>query len=138
MLKKCRGFFSKFLSDSSAVVLNEAAIEQFGLGNDPIGKKISTFGGERPDGSHDPNQIESWTVIGVVENFHFSSTKENILSLGLFLRKSDGFISLRINGNNSQETIQSLEKIWKQLAPDQPFQYSFLDEDFGRMYASEQ
>jgi len=137
-VKKGRGFNSEFLSDSSAVVLNEAAIKQFGLGDDPIGKKISTFGGERPDGSPDPNQIESWTVIGVVEDFHFSSMKENILSLGLFLRKSDGFISIRINGNNSQETIQSLEKIWKQLAPGQPFQYSFLDEDFGQMYASEQ
>jgi putative ABC transport system permease protein len=34
--------------------------------------------------------------------------------------------------------IQSVEKTWKALAPGQPFQYSFLDEDFGKMYASEQ
>jgi putative ABC transport system permease protein len=137
-IKKGRGFSTEFASDSLAVVLNEAAVVQFGLGDDPIGKKISRFYGERPDGSPDPNQTRSWTVIGVLENFHFSSMKESISSLGLFLRQSDGFISLRVNTNNSAETIASLQTLWKKLAPDQPFQYSFLDDDFGKMYTNEQ
>ena len=137
-VKMGRGFSNEFLSDSSAVVLNESAVQQFSLGRDPIGKKISTFNGNRPDGSPDPNQIRTWTVIGMIENFHFSSLKESISSLGLFLNKSDGSVSFRFSANNSHETIMSLEKVWKELAPGQPFQYSFLDEDFGRMYASEQ
>jgi putative ABC transport system permease protein len=132
-----RSFSSEFPSDSMAVILNEAAVSQFGF-TDPIGKKISTFNGNRPDGSPDPDKLQSWTIIGVVENFHFSSMKEHITSLGLFLGKSDGSVSFRFNTNNAQETIQSIEKVWKQLAPGQPFQYSFLDEDFGRMYSSEQ
>lgn len=137
-IKKGRGFSTEFASDSLAVVINEAAVVQFGLGDDPIGKKISRFYGERPDGSPDPNQTRSWTVIGVLENFHFSSMKESISSLGLFLRQSDGFISLRVNTNNSAETIASLQTLWKKLAPDQPFQYSFLDDDFDKMYTNEQ
>ncbi len=64
--------------------------------------------------------------------------KEGILPLGLFLDKSDGNVSFKINSTNTREVIQSIEKVWKQLAPGQPFQYSFLDEDFGKMYTSEQ
>jgi putative ABC transport system permease protein len=64
--------------------------------------------------------------------------REGITSLGLFLETSDGFVSFRVNAGNPQEIIKSIEKSWKSLAPDQPFQYSFLDEDFGKMYASEQ
>ncbi len=137
-IKMGRSFSPEFPSDSSAVVLNEAAVLQFGLGSDPIGKRISTFNGNGIEESLDPNQTRSWTVIGVAEDFHFSSMKESISPLGLFLYRSDGFLSFRINAKDSQETIQSLEKLWKRLAPGQPFQYSFLDEDFDRMYASEQ
>jgi putative ABC transport system permease protein len=133
-----RGFSNEFPSDSSAVVLNEAAVQHFALGSDPIGKKISSFNGDRPDGSPDPNSIKSWTVIGVVENFHFSSLKQSITSLGLMLGKSDGSVSFRFSANHSQETIKALEKVWKELAPGQPFQYSFLDQDFAKMYTAEE
>lgn len=137
-IKLGRGFSAEFPSDSSAVVLNEAAALQFELGENPIGQKITTFYGTRPDGSPDPSQTKSWTVIGVVENFHFSTMREGITSLGLFLRRSDGSVTFRFNGKNSQTVIQSLETLWKKMAPGQPFLYSFLDEDFGKMYASEQ
>lgn len=136
-VKMGRGFSNEFPSDSTAVVLNEAAVAQFGL-TDPIGKKISSWNGNLPDGSPDPKSIKSWTIVGIIENFHFSSLKESITSLGLFLGKSDGSVSFRFNANQSQETIQAIENTWKKLAPGQPFQYSFLDEDFGRMYSSEQ
>lgn len=137
-IKLGRDFSNEFPSDSSSVILNETAVQHFEFGDDPIGKKISTFRGQLSDGSPDPNQTKSWTVIGVVENFHFSTMRESITSLGLFLEKSDGFVSFRTNAGNPQEIIKSIEKSWKNLAPDQPFQYSFLDEDFGKMYASEQ
>jgi len=136
-IKQGRSFSNEFPSYSSAVILNEAAVAQFGL-TDPIGKRITTFSGNRPDGSPDPNSGKYWTIIGVVENFNFSSLKEGISSLGLFLEMSDGNISFRFNANNSQETIKSIENVWKRIASGQPFQYSFLDEDFGRMYTSEQ
>ncbi len=137
-IKLGRDFSIQFPSDSSAVVLNEKGIQQFELGNDPIGKKISTFDGQLPDGSPDPSKVKYWTVIGVVEDFHFSSMKEGIHPLGVFPGKSDGSVILRFNAGSTEQVIESIEKIWKQLAPSQPFQYSFLDEDFGRMYAAEQ
>lgn len=137
-IKAGRGFSAEFPGDSSAIVINEAALPLYNFGDDPIGKKISAFNANRPDGSPDPSQIKTWTVIGVMENFHFSSMKEGIHALGLFLDKSDGNVSFKFSSANTPGVIQSVESIWKKLAPGQPFQYSFLDEDFGRMYASEQ
>lgn len=134
-IQKGRDFSRDFLSDSAAVILNEAAVTRLGLGDDPIGKKITTF---KDDVPLDPNQVLSWTVIGVVDNFHFSSMKESIAPLGLFLGNSDGNVSFRFAPDKTREVIQSVEKVWEKLTNGQPFQYSFLDEDFEQMYQSEQ
>jgi putative ABC transport system permease protein len=128
-IKMGRGFSEEFPSDGSAVVLNEAAVSEFGLSGDPIGQSISANSGA---------ETKSWTVIGVVEDFHFATMRENIAPLGIFLGNADGFVTFRFRTDNPQAVIQAVEKIWKSLAPGQPFQYSFLDEDFGKMYSSEQ
>ncbi|WP_160143750.1 FtsX-like permease family protein [Chryseolinea soli] len=129
-----RGFSEDFPSDSVGVVLNKTAADHFGLGPDPIGKRIATFGGGRvPDFDHPL----FYTVVGVVDDFHFSSLKENIGPLALFLGRSDGFVSIRFDGD-PRRVIEGLEAAWKRMAPGQPFQYSFLDQEFGRMYAGEQ
>jgi len=137
-MKFGRSFSPEFPSDSNAVVLNEAAAAQFDLGDNPIGQRIATFKGSRPDGSPDPTNLSTWTVIGVVENFHFSTMREGITALGLFLRKSDGFVSVRFQGKDAQAIIRDVESTWKRLAPGKPFQYGFLDDDFGKMYSAEQ
>jgi putative ABC transport system permease protein len=133
-IKTGRDFSNQFPSDSSAVILNEAALKLFGFTSNPIGKKISTFGGDNAD----PKNIVSFPVIGVVEDFHFESLRESIAPLALFLRKSSGLVSFRFEAKNTQEVISSIEKTWKAVAPGMPFSYSFLDEDFGKMYSTEQ
>jgi putative ABC transport system permease protein len=137
-LKSGRFFSEEFPSDSSAIVMNEAAVKQFNLEPDPLGKKISTFGGSNPDGSPDRNSVVSVTVIGVVEDFHFESLKQNIDALAFFLKPSNGSVAFRFKASSTQDVISTIEKTWTKLAPGQPFQYSFLDEDFGRMYTAEQ
>ena len=128
-----RGFSKEFLSDSQAVVLNQTAAKRLGLGKDAIGKKINLF-----EGNPIPENIKARTVIGIVDDFHFSSMKNNISALTFILGKSDGNVCFRFQPNKTTEVIESVEKIWKQLAPGQPFQYSFLDEDFAKMYYAEQ
>jgi len=135
---KGRDFSQEFLSDSSAVILNEVAVQRFNLGDDPIGKEITTFDGANAEGMPDPNKIKSFTVIGVVENFHFESMRSNIAPLGLLLRNSPGNVIFKFEAKNAQDVIQTAEKAWKSLAPNQPFQFSFMDENFERMYATEQ
>lgn len=137
-MKVGRFFSEEFLSDSTAVVMNEAAIKQFNFEEDPLGKKVSTFTGNNPDGSPDMNSIKSWTIVGVVENFHFESLKQNVSPLAFFLEKNNGSVAFRFEAKNTQDVITAVEKTWKNLAPGQPFQYSFLDEDFASLYSTEQ
>ena len=136
-IKAGRDFSKEFPSDSGAVILNEAALKLFGITGDPLGKKISTFG---PDGSgsFDAKNVKSYPVVGVVEDFHFESLKQNISPLAFFLSPSNGLISFRFVAKDTQEVIAAIEKTWKSMAPGLPFSYSFLDEDFGRMYSAEQ
>lgn len=131
-----RDFSRDFPSDSNAVIINQAAVDMFNYKDDPLGKEISTFGGGLNEQGR-PNTV-SMPIIGVLEDFHFESLKQNITPLALFLRRSSGRISFRFEAANTQEVIKSIESTWKTMAPGQPFQYSFLDDDFGDMYKSEQ
>jgi putative ABC transport system permease protein len=137
-LKSGRNFSADIPSDSKeAIILNEAAVEKFNLGQNPLGKRISSFGGTNPDGTPDFTKIEMWTVIGVVENFHFESMRETIAPVGLFLGNANGYISFRYESSNTEAALNAIQATWKKMVPNQAFEYSFLDEDFGKMYNSE-
>lgn len=136
-LKSGRFFSKEFPSDSTGhVVLNEAAVAKFGLGENPIGKKISRFT-EVNSGPLDPNSVRSWTVIGVVEDFHFQSLRDEIMPLGFFLGSSPVFVSFRFEGRDTQAVVEAVQSVWSAMLPDKEFSYSFLDENFYRMYSSE-
>ncbi|MEJ1236825.1 ABC transporter permease [Chryseolinea sp. T2] len=133
-----RFFSEEFPSDSGAIVINQSAAQKFDLGSDPLGKRIATFGETNHDGTPDPNSLKTFEVIGVVEDFHFESLKQNITPLAFFLQRSTGLIAFRFDAKDTKQVISDLEHVWKNIASDQPFQYSFLDEDFGHMYSGEQ
>ncbi len=135
-IKDGRDFSEDFPSDSSAVILNETAAANFAFEGSPIGKKILTFKGDEQ--GVNPDETESLTVIGVVENFHFESLKENVGSVMLFLSsRPQGYLSFRFQSQDTKAVIELLESKWKEMAPGQPFTYTFLDERFGNMYAAE-
>jgi putative ABC transport system permease protein len=132
-----RDFSLDFPSDSSAVILNETAARNFNFDGDPIGKRIATFGGDGPD-DVDRENLELKTVIGVVENFHFETLKENIGAVMIFLSKRpQGYATFRFQSQDTKAVIELLENKWNEIAPGQPFTYSFLDDRFGKMYAAE-
>jgi putative ABC transport system permease protein len=131
-IKDGRDFYKDFISDSSAVILNEAAVRAFGYQQEPIGKKIATFADQ------ELKTEDVKTVIGVVEDFHFESLRENIGPLALFIGRSNGDVSFRFEGKNTKEIIDMVESHWKKLGPGIPFTYTFLDESFGKMYDAEQ
>lgn len=133
-----RDFSREYRSDTAAVILNRSALGLFGITDNPVGKAIMTWGGNSIDGELDPKQFEKYTIIGVLEDFHFESLRQSIAPLGLFIRKSSGLISFRFQAQHAQEVIQGLEATWQRIAPGMPFAYSFLDQDFESMYAAEQ
>ncbi len=121
-----RDFSADFSTDSSAVILNEAAVKLFGLQN-PLGEKLVRYG---QTGEHE--------IIGVLKDFHFESLRQAIRPLVILIEGPGNVLSVRIQPNRIRETMPELEKIWKDFALGQPFVYSFLDDDFDALYRAEQ
>jgi putative ABC transport system permease protein len=132
-----RDFSQDFPSDSSAVILNEAAAKALNFTGSIIGSKIQTYG-DAEGGGPDKKNLNSLTVVGIMENFHFESLKQNVAPVMIFLSKRPrGMISFRFQSQNTKEIISLIETKWKEMAPGQPFTYSFLDQRFSNMYAAE-
>lgn len=78
-------------------------------------------------------------VMGVVKDFNFRSLHDPIGPMVIFLgRYFSRDYMIRINGNNTKETLAGIETVWKQRIPDRPFNYHFLDDDYNKLYLSEQ
>jgi len=120
---------SRGLENAGAILLNETAVERFGW-DDPIGKKvIQTFGEQRI----------TYTVIGVVKDFHFSSLRNPIVPLKIFLGSNPSYyVSIKIRPENIQETMKKIESAWKEFNPHYPFEYFFFDSVFQERYQQEQ
>jgi putative ABC transport system permease protein len=132
-----RDFSLDFPSDSSAVILNEAALKAFNFTDEVLGSKIATFGNFE-NGEIDREKLETLNVVGVIENFHFESLKQNVTPVIIYLSDQPrGPISFRFQSKNVKEVIETVEAKWKALAPGQPFNYYFLDDRFSSMYANE-
>jgi len=127
-----RDFSRRFSTDHSAVIINQRAVKQFGWDN-PLGKRLDTIINE--------NKTVTYTVIGVIEDFHFDSLRNTIAPLLLFLHEnneSNDFISFRVNTDNISGAIVLFREKWNHFLPAQPFEYSFLDESFYDVYRTEQ
>lgn len=126
-----RNFSKQFGTDSTAVILNEAAVKIFGL-SDPINKQIYTFA------DNTGKNLKAYTVIGVVKNFNFNSLRQEVSPLGLFLQAEQGSLAFRVNTTDMGGLVSRIEQTWKTMAPGQPFSYSFMNEDFDRIYRAEE
>jgi putative ABC transport system permease protein len=124
-----RNFSQDFGTDSTAVILNETAVRKFGF-KDPIGKRISQLELNMKD-------IKTYTVVGVIKDFHFESLRSEISALLLKLGRNQGLVSFKIKGDNITATLAQVENQWKAMSNGQPFNYSFMDADFDKMYRTE-
>ena len=114
--------------DAGAVIINEKAVKSIGW-KEPIGKKIIQVYGD------DKYYLD---VIGIVKDFHFSSLKNDIKPLSLFLRpKNSQYISVKINTTNIDNTVKYIRRLWYQFNPEFKFEYFFFDSVFERMYRFE-
>jgi putative ABC transport system permease protein len=132
-----RNFSPDRPSDKKAVILNETLVQQLGWDN-PLGKIVSMIDVEETE-STGPQFIEvPYTVIGVVRDFHFESLHQKIRGHLMKMAGEVNRISVKLRPGSIAETLRSGEKIWRELEPAYPFQYTFLDESFDRLYRSEQ
>ncbi len=123
---KGRNFSKEFTTDSSAVVINQAMVRELGWSNtDPIGKTIVRSG------------QKEFKVLGVVEDFNYASAKEKVSPLMMMLGKNSGGLVIKINTRNVKGFLGDLKKQWDAFKPDGPLEYTFLDDNFAKLYASE-
>ncbi len=123
-VKAGRDFSSLFPSArSKTYMLNEAAVKWIGWDN-PVGKQFEILG--------------RGTVIGVVNDFHFQSLHHQIMPLALNIYpEALRYLLVRIQARDIPKSLQFLKRKWEELFPSRPFDYSFFDEDFDRIYRSE-
>ncbi len=129
-------FFSKeVLSDSaSALLLNEAAVRQFGWTNEEaLGKQFSWIGG-----SDNQTRFEG-KIIGILKDANFESLYEPIKP-SVFKISQWGSISIKLNVQTSEElrtALDDINAVWDEMAPTWPFEYNFLDQELEAQYAKE-
>jgi putative ABC transport system permease protein len=114
------------------IILNEVAVQRIGFPSpaDAIGKKIcNTYKGV----------TDTSEVVGVVSNFHFEDLHQPIQPYGFFLDSSTyyHYAIVRAAPGDMHILMRSLENLWHELDPGEPFDYSFLDLDIERNYVSD-
>jgi putative ABC transport system permease protein len=116
--------------DSNRVVVNLKAVESFGwTAQSALGQKIVYDENEKP-----------LTIVGVIENFHFSSLFHGVAPVALIHirdRSIYRYLSVRTAGLEHQQTISALKDKWKALYPQAPFDYVFMEEKVNQFYAVE-
>ncbi|MCP4726043.1 MAG: FtsX-like permease family protein [bacterium] len=131
-IKDGRYFSKEISSDTIGVVINEAAVKAFDL-TDPVGKIL--VGGSKFNGSI----LVPKKIIGVLEDFHFESLHNRIKPFMVeFIPGNWGnFVLAAINSDNTSETVNKIESIYKEFSPEHPFNYTFLDENLNTQYLTE-
>ena len=106
-------------------ILNESAVKQLGWSpQEAVNKKM--YMGSR-----------AGFVRGVVKDFHFETLRDPIKPFVLFNEVRGRELLVKLTGQHLQQTISFLESKWKNLVPDRPFEYRFLDDDYNKLYNAE-
>jgi len=118
--------FSGLPSDSSAIMLNKAAVDVMGLKN-PIGM-LMRYG------------RETYTVTGVTANVVMGSPYKPVEPMMIFYQPDNtNVVSVRLNQSaNLQKALKSIESIFKTYNPSVPFDYRFADKEFGKKFITEE
>ncbi|MGA9291718.1 MAG: FtsX-like permease family protein, partial [Ignavibacteriaceae bacterium] len=125
-------YFSKNISsDTSAIILNEAAVKKLNFKN-PLNSELLTS-------LENENNAVPLKIIGVVKDFHLQTFKDEIRPAALILLNTPeaDFLSVKISSNDMQNTIKYLSAKWKEFGQIKPMEYSFFDDNFNELYKSE-
>ena len=119
-----RPFSEEFSTDPEAYMVNETLVRQLNW-EDAVGRSIYR------NGPH--------TIIGVVRDFQFASVHQEIAPLVFKMDPYMGysFLLVRFNTANLSRLITQIDRAWKEIDPNEPFEFSFMDEVFDHVYHSE-
>jgi putative ABC transport system permease protein len=129
-LKSGRDFSKEFLSDMAKdttgnFLINEEVVKLMGIG-DPVGKNFRFMG-------------MNGTIVGVLKNFHFKSADQAIEPMAFALAPVSYLrcILIRLTPGNIPESLKAVEKAWKAIVPEYPLDYTFIDQDYDRLFRAQ-
>lgn len=125
-----RNFSKEIAADTASLILNESAAKFLGS-RDILDKKLYRIVDENT------KALKEFRVIGVVKDFNFSSLREHVKPLAFTFGSDEGGMTLRLRGSDITQTVSAIDDKWKSVASDLPFEYSFMDADFDRLYKGE-
>jgi len=120
--------------------LTESAVKELKL-TDPVGEYLIGYYPTDP-GKINPDW-DTLIVFGVIKDFHYRSALNKIEPFALVVTndvegRGTRHIFIKLTGNNIQQTVADIKTVWKDLRPDSPFNYTFLDSEIDKFYAEEQ
>lgn len=121
-----RDFSREFTTDSSSIILNEAAVKQMNFKR-PIGEIVRTNG-------------KAYSVIGIVKNMvkedPFSPVKPSFFLLNY---RNVNTINIRLAPQlSASEALSKVERVFNTYSPDAPFEYKFVDDQYARKFGNEE
>jgi len=126
-LKSGRDFSKVYVSDlvkdtTGNFLINEEVAKIMGV-EDPVGKSFSFMG------------IRG-RIVGVLKNFHFKGADQPIEPIAFALTdpKLLNNILIRLTPGNIPESLKTAERVWKNVYPEYPFDYFYIDEDYDRLF----
>ncbi|MFT3674381.1 MAG: ABC transporter permease [Chitinophagaceae bacterium] len=125
-IKEGRDFNSSLATDSSAIILNEAAVSYMNLKN-PVGQTVTWWG--RP-----------LTVIGITKNMVIESPYDEVRPIIYPILDYQGnMLIIKLNPAQSvAESVKKIEPIFRKYAPEQPFEYGFVDDSYASKFGNEE
>jgi putative ABC transport system permease protein len=132
-----RQFSPEYPADTvNTIILNESAVRDLNLA-DPVGQRLVWDAGSLDTAIYA-------TVVGVVSDFHFATFHEPIKPFAFLIRNNffvqEDFTSklfIKTDGNHV-ETVQQVAEIWKTFAPQRPFSYTLLEDNYETLHLDEQ
>jgi len=125
-IKQGRDFSKDFATDSSSVILNEAAVHFMGLKN-PVGETLMRL--DKP-----------FTIIGVINDMVMESPYDAAKPIVYSLSSDQGNVAIiRINQNiSAKEALNKIEPVFKKFNPEEPFEYQFVNDDYAKKFGDEE
>jgi putative ABC transport system permease protein len=123
-----RWFETENIADNFNLIINETAVKIFGLQEPVVGTSFSTI-------SYRTGSEQKGSIIGVVKDYHHKSLHEKIDPI-VFTLDPFGAPSylVKANAGSMPQALDHAKEIWLGFTPGQPFEYTFLDEEFDRLY----
>ncbi|HTI07976.1 MAG TPA: FtsX-like permease family protein, partial [Puia sp.] len=121
-----RNFSPAMPTDSSCVLINETGVRLLGY-TDPINKSLYTG----------PNPVKEFRILGVVKDFNAGTLHNKIEPIVFHLAADSRAVSFRINTRNIPRLIAQIKERYQSMGG-QAFTYSFMDDDFNKLYLSDE